>query len=116
MSIAITAEKNSLANKYAADAPYGAIFTADPGTTGSATGEVTGGGYARQAINWVTASNGVITGSATFSVPSGATVTFAAVCASVTAGTADVKDRISITSQNFATAGSLTVNFSFTQT
>jgi hypothetical protein len=117
-AIAVTAEKNSLANKYAADAPYGAIFTADPGTAGNATNEVTGGtpAYARKAINWGAAANGVTTGSATFDVPAGTTVTYTGVCASVTAGTNDVKDRIAITSQNFATQGTLTVNYTYTQT
>ncbi|MGZ4663716.1 MAG: phage tail fiber protein [Frankiaceae bacterium] len=118
MAIAITAEKNSLATKYGTDAPYGAIFTADPGTTGTATGEVTGGSpaYARKAISWGAPANGVITGTATFDVPAGTTVTFAAVCASATAGTADLKDRISVTSQNFASQGTYAVTFTYTQT
>lgn len=36
---------------------YLALFTADPGTTGSA-GEVTGGSYGRQAINFAAPSGG----------------------------------------------------------
>ena len=46
---AVVVEKNSLATKYAADALFGSIYTADPGITGTATGEVTGGApaYAR---------------------------------------------------------------------
>lgn len=116
-AIAVTAEKNSLATKYGTDAPYGAIFTADPGTTGTVVGEVTGGApaYARKAINWGAASGGVITGTATFDVPTGVTVTYAGVCASATAGTADLKDRIAITSQQFNSQGTLTVNYTFTQ-
>ena len=116
MAISTTTEKNSLATKYGTDGGFGAIFTADPGTTGTATGEVTGGApaYARKAITWSGATNGVITGSATFDVPSGTTVTYAAICSSGTAGAATVIDRLAITSQNFASQGQLTVNFSFT--
>lgn len=116
-AIATTSMKNSLATAYGTNAGFAAIFTADPGTTGTATGEVTGGApaYARKAITWAGASNGVITGSVTFDVPAGTTVTYAGVCSSVTAGAATVQDRIAITSQNFATQGTLTVNFTFTQ-
>ena len=118
MPIAITAEKNSLATKYGVDAVAGAIFTADPGTSGSATGEVTGGtpAYARKTISWGAASGGVITGSVTFDVPAGTTVTYAAVCGSAVAGTADLKDKVAVTSQNFATQGQYTVTFTFTET
>ena len=117
-AIAITAQKNALATYYGTQAPYGALFTADPGTTGTVTGEVTGGApaYARKAITWGAASNGVITGTATFDVPAGSTVTFAAVTVSITAGTADLRDRIAITSQAFATQGTLAVTFTYTQT
>ena len=42
---------------------YLALFTTDPGTTG-ASGEVTGGSYARQSFNFSTASGGTQTGPA----------------------------------------------------
>ncbi|MGZ4663599.1 MAG: phage tail fiber protein [Frankiaceae bacterium] len=118
MAIATTAEKNSLATKYATDAVAGALFTADPGTTGSVTGEVAGGSpaYARKTLSWGAASNGVVTASATFDVPAGTTVTYAAVCSSATAGTADLRDRVAVTSQTFATQGTYTVTFTFTET
>jgi hypothetical protein len=110
--------KNTLANAYGTAATFAAIFTTDPGTTGTATGEVTGGApaYARKAITagWSAASGGVITGSVTFDVPA-VTVAYAAVCSSVTAGAATVQDRIAITSQPFNTQGTLTVNFTYTQ-
>ena len=35
MAIATTAERNSLAAKYGTDAAFAALFTADPGTTGT---------------------------------------------------------------------------------
>jgi hypothetical protein len=102
MAISSNAMKSVLSDAYKAEAPYGALFTADPGTTGSATGEVTGGApaYAR---------------TATFDVPSGTTVTYAGVCKTITATTADVRDRVSVTSQTFSTQGTYTVTFTFTE-
>lgn len=48
-----------------------ALHSADPGGTGA--NEVTGGGYARQAVAYDAASGGVklLTGTETFSVPAG---------------------------------------------
>jgi hypothetical protein len=114
MSIATTSEKNALATKYATDNPYGSLHTADPGTTG--TSEVTGGSpaYARKAINWGAASNGVVTGTCTFDVPAGTTVTFAGVWSAASAGT--FGDKVAVTSQAFATQGTYTVTFAYTQT
>jgi hypothetical protein len=119
-AIATTAMKNLLATAYGTNATFAALFTADPGTTGTATGEVTGGApaYARKAFTagaaWSAASGGAITASVTFDVPA-VTVTHVAVCSSGTAGAATVLDRIAITSQPFGTQGTLTVNFTYTQ-
>lgn len=111
-----TALKNTLAARYATAAPYGALFTADPGTTGSATGEVSGGSYARAALGWSSASNGAVSSAATlFNVPSGVTVTYFGVTASSTAGTADVQDSVAVTSQTFSTAGTYTVTANYAQ-
>lgn len=116
MAIATTAEKNSLATKYGTDAGFGTLFTADPGTSGSVTGEVTGGSpaFARKALSWGAPANGVITASATFDVPAGTTVTFAGVC-SASSG-ANLLDRVAVTSQAFGTQGTYTVTFTFTET
>lgn len=118
MSIATTAQKNSLANKYAADCGFAAIFTADPGGTGTVVGEVTGGSpaYARKALSWGSASGGVITATCTFDVPAGTTVTFAGVCTSGTAGTSDLKDKAAVTSQTFSTQGQYVLTLTFTET
>lgn len=119
MSIAIGATKDALANDYATLAPYGALFTGDPGTTGAATNETTGGSpaYARKAISWSTASGGtgVVTGAPTFDVASGQTITYAGVCESATKATADVVDKTSVTSQAFASQGTFAVTFTYTQ-
>jgi hypothetical protein len=118
VAIATTAEKNSLATKYGTDGTFAALFTADPGTTGTATGEVTGGtpSYARKAISWGAASGGVITATVTFDVPTGTTVTFAGVCSSGTAGAATVIDKIAVTSQAFASQGTYALTLTYTQT
>ena len=102
--------RNLLATAYKTNAPYGALFAADPGTADAATGEVTGGTYARVALNWGTAASSAIVSAATpFNVPASTTVTFFGVTAAGTAGTADVRDSVAVTSQNFASSGTYTV-------
>lgn len=118
MAIATLAQRNALATSYGTAAPYGALFTADPGTTGTVTGEVSGGApaYARKAMTWGTAASSAITSAATaFDVPSGTTVTYFGVTASATATTADLRDRVAVTSQAFASQGTYTVTATFTQ-
>ena len=116
MAIATTAEKNSLATKYGTDSTYAALFTADPGTSGTVTGEVTGGSpaYARKAITWGSPSGGVITATVTFDVPASTTVTFAAVCSAATGAT--LLDRVAVTSQAFASQGTYALTLTFTIT
>lgn len=110
-----TTEKNSLATKYGVDATYAALFTADPGVSGSVTGEVTGGSpaYARKAISWGAAAAGVVTATVTFDVPSGTTVTFAGVCSGATG--ANLLDRAAVTSQAFASQGQYVLTLTFTE-
>lgn len=116
MAMQILAQRQALATKFGTDAPYGLLFTAAPPTTGAATNEVTGGTYARKALSWgAPDSSAKITGTATFDVPAGVTVTHFGMCASATAGVADVKDFTAITSQTFSTAGTLQVTATFTQ-
>ena len=117
MAISILAQRNAMATAYGAAAPYGCLFTADPGTSGSVTGEVTGGSpaYARKAINWGAPSASAVTGAPVFDVPSGTTVTYAGVAVSGTAGTADLRDKVAVTSQAFASQGTYTVTYTYTQ-
>jgi hypothetical protein len=119
MAIRNLSTRNTLATAYGTANPYGALFTADPGTSGSATGEVTGGSpaYARKALSWGAVSASVITSGATvFDVPSGTTVAYFGVCTSITAGAATVGDSASVTSQAFASQGTYTVTATYTQT
>lgn len=111
-----TAELNSLATKFGTDAGFAALFTADPGLTGTAVGEVTGGSpaYARKALTFGAASGGIVTATATFDVPAGTTITFAAACTSVSGS--NVIGRAAITSQTFATQGTYLLTVTFTET
>jgi len=118
MAIATLAQRNALASAYATAAPNGALFSADPGTTGSVTGEITGGSpaYARKALNWgAAAASAVVSAATAFDVASGVTVTFFGVTVSATAGTADLRDRVAVTSQSFASQGTYTVTATYTQ-
>ena len=117
MAIRNVTQRTALAAAYASAAPFGALFTADPGTANSATGEVSGGSpaYARKNLGWTAASGGSTTGGATFDVPSGVTVTFAAVAASGTAGTADIRDSGAVPSQQFSSQGQYVISTSYTQ-
>lgn len=118
MAIATLAQRNAMATAYGVAAPNGALFTADPGTSGTATGEVSGGSpaYARKAMSWGAAASSAITGAPTFDVPSGTTVTFFGVTVSSVATTADVRDKVAVTSQSFASQGTYTVTATYTQT
>jgi hypothetical protein len=117
MAIAILAQRNAMATAYGVAAPYGTLFTADPGTSGTVTGEVTGGSpaFARKAISWGAASSSAITGSPVFDIPAGTTVTYAGVAVSSTLTTADLRDKVAVTSQAFASQGTYTVTFTYTQ-
>lgn len=113
MAIQTTAQKNSLATKYATDAAYGAIYTTAPGA--SAGTEPTGGSpaYARKALSWSAASGGTVTATATFDVPAGVTVVGVGVHSAATGGT--YLDGGSVTSQAFAVQGTYTVTYTYTQ-
>lgn len=113
MAIQTTTEKNNLATKYATDAAYGALYTTAPGA--SAGTEPSGGSpaYARKALSWGSASGGVVTATATFDVPAGATIVGIGLHSAVTAGT--YLDGTAVTSQAFASQGTYTVTFTYTQ-
>jgi hypothetical protein len=117
MAIQILAQRNAMATAYGVAAPNGALFTADPGTTGTVVGEVTGGApaYARKAVGWGAPVASVVTGAPVFDVPSGSTLTFAGVTVSAVAGTADLRDKVAVTSQAFASQGTYTCTFTYTQ-
>lgn len=116
-AIAVLAQRNALATAYGTAAPYGTLFTADPGTSGTVTGELTGGSpaFARKAMSWGAASASAITGAPVFDVAAGTTVTYFGVCVSSTLTTADLRDKVAVTSQAFASQGTYTVTATYTQ-
>lgn len=119
MTIRVGAQRDALANAYAAAAPYLAGFTADPGSTGAATGELTGGSppYARKALNWTTASGGTgqVSGSATLDVAAGSTLAWLAVCSTNVVAAATVRDTYDNVDQPFVSQGQETVSVTYTQ-
>lgn len=117
MAIRNLTQRNAMATAYGTAAPYGALFTADPGTADAATNEVTGGSpaYNRKAITWGAASASAITGAPTFDVPSGTTVNYAGVASSVTPAAATVRDSVAVTAQAFASQGTYQVTYTYTQ-
>lgn len=118
MAIRTLAQRNALATAYGTAAPNGTLFSADPGTSGAATNELTGGSpaFARKALSWGAASGSAISGSGTFDVGAGLTVAYFGVCVSTTLTTADVRDSVAVTSQTFASQGTYTVTPTYTQT
>ena len=114
MAIQTSAQKENLAVAYGTEATYGACYTSTPG--GSAGTEPSGGSpaYARLPLTWSGgAVDGVVTATATFDIPSGSTIVGIGVHDAVTAGT--YLDGTTITSQAFASQGTLAVTFTYTQ-
>ena len=119
MPISILAQRNDVAKAYGVAAPYGSLFTgAGPGTTGAATNECTGGSpaFARKPLSWGAAASSVITGTATFDIASGTTVTFGGVTVSATLATADLRDAVAVTNQTYASQGTYAATMTYTQT
>ncbi|MGV8972188.1 MAG: hypothetical protein ACOH10_07685 [Rhodoglobus sp.] len=118
MAIRNLTQRNAMATAYGVAAPYGAIFTADPGVADAATGESVGGTpvYQRKAISWGAAVASAITGAPVFDVAAGQTIIYAGVTVGATKTTADVRDSAAVTSQAFASQGTYTVTFTYTQT
>ena len=114
MAIATNLQKETLAVAYGNAATHASLHTGAPGTIGS--NELSGGSpaYARKPITWAPGtSDGLITASVTFDVPSGATVTYAGLWNAITGGA--FLDSVQLTSQTFGSQGTLTVNFTYTQ-
>jgi hypothetical protein len=114
VAIQTAQQRENLAVAYGGAATHGSLHTASPSQGTPA--EVTGGSpaYARKALTWAAGSvDGVVTASATFDVPAGATVTHAAVWSAATGGT--LLDFIAVTQQQFSTQGQLTANFTYNQ-
>lgn len=127
MTLQTSTIKNTLATAYGTAATHAAAYTTVPG--GSQGTEVTGGSpaYARKAISWGAAgavgplgsgsqpaTPGVSYAQVIFDIPAGATVVGAGVHSAISGG-ANYLDGGAVTSQNFATQGTYTLNLSYTQ-
>lgn len=114
MAIDTTTQRENLAIAYGTNAAYASLHTADPGTTGAS--EISGGSpaYARKALSWTAgSSDGVVTATVTFDVPTGVTVAGAGVWTALTAGT--YLDGTTVTSQAFSAQGTYALTLTFTQ-
>ncbi len=115
MAVQTAAMKNVLADRYAAVATHGSIYTTAPAA--SQGPEPSGGSpaFARKALSWGAASNGVVTTTpAVFDVPTGTTVVGAGVHSALTSGT--YYDGGAVPSQAFSSQGTYTVTYTFTET
>lgn len=114
MAIKTAAGRNAASVAYGNLATHGAIYTTAPGAT---AGTEPTGVYARKPLTWGAPSdNGTvstITATATFDVPSGATITGVGLHTALTAG--NYVDGGTVTSQNFASQGTLTVTYTYQQ-
>lgn len=119
MAISHPATRTAMAAYFATYLPWGALFTADPGTTGTATGECTGGSpaYTRKSNAWGTASAGAVTTTSApvFDIAAGQTVNYFGGCTSSTPGAATVGAIVAVTSQAFVSQGTYTVTPTYTQ-
>ena len=85
--------------------------TAAAATAGT---EVTGTGYARQPLTWAPGTvDGTVTASATFTVPAGVSVQSAFTTTALTGGT--FRRAVDAVYNSQPAAGTMTVNFTFTQ-
>lgn len=115
MAIQTTLQKNNLATAYATNATHGAVYTTAPGA--SAGTEPAGGSpaYARKALTWGGPTNGVnTTTGAPFDIPASTTIVGAGVHTALSGGS--YLDGTSVTSQAFASQGTYTVTYTYTQT
>lgn len=106
-----TVARNALADAYKAGGTHAALYSTTAGATAGT--ELTGGTYARQAITWGTSASGVVTGTCTFNVPSGATVAGWGVYSGAAGA---YFDGGALTSQPFNSAGTYALTLTFTQT
>lgn len=115
MPIATAQQRENVAIAYGQAATFAALYSTAPSGTNPGT-ELSGGSpaYARKSLTWAAGGvDGVITATAVFDVPTGATVAGAGVHTAAIAGT--YLDGVSVTSQAFSSQGTYTVNFTYTQ-
>lgn len=108
--------RERLAIAFGANALYASLHTADPSTTGASELSTTGGSpsYARKAVTWVAGStDGSVTATIVFDVPSGITVVGAGFWTTATGGV--FLSGGTVTSQTFSAQGTYTLTVTFSQ-
>lgn len=113
MAVQTATMRNVLANAYAAAATHGALYSTTPG--GSQGTELSGGSpaYARRALSWSSNNPTTVTPTA-FDIPSGSTVAGAGVH-SASSGGSNYLDGADVTDQTYASQGTYTATFTYTQ-
>lgn len=113
MPIQTAQQRENLAQEYGTRATYAALYSTIPGA--SAGTEISGGSpaYARRPLSWTTGSvDGIITATATFDVPAGATIRGAGVHSAASGG---YLDGAGVTEQAFSSQGTYVLTLTFTQ-
>lgn len=111
MAIATATQRQTLAAAYGSAATNAGLqTTAAAATQGT---EVTGTGYARQPLTWTAGTGGVVTASATFTVPANVTVQSSFLTTALTGGT--FLDSVAVSYSSQTSSGTLTVNYTFTE-
>jgi hypothetical protein len=106
------ATQNALVTAYIARATYAALHTADTATSGN---ELTGTGSARGAISWGTITNGVVTGTATCTLPTaGGSPKGVGVWTALTGGSL-ADGQYNTTDVTYPGPGTAAVTFTYTQ-
>ena len=121
MAIQTAQGKENLAVAYGNAATFGAIYTTAPGATAGT--EPAGGtpAYARKPLTWAPGTvDGIVTATATFDVPAGATIAGYGVHTALTGGTyldgSTFKDGSNNpVTQPFVSQGTYAVTFNYTQ-
>jgi hypothetical protein len=104
---------NALAAAYIARCTYAALHTADIATSAN---ELTGTGSARGAISWGTITNGVVTGTATCTLPTaGGSPKGVGLWTASTAGTM-ADGQYNTTDVTYPGAGTAAITITYTQT
>ena len=111
--MATAAEREALASNFATRGTHAALYTTVP-TSSAAGTEVSGGSpaYARRPITWTAgASDGTVTATVTFNVPSGTTIRGGGVHTALTGGS--FLDGAALAEIPFTAQGTYILNLSF---
>lgn len=104
----VDAGKNLMLDGFGGGVAFVSLHTADPGVSASA--EVSGGAYTREAISWASATSGSVSTSASiiFDVPGSTTITHLGYWSASTSGTFYGSRPLDV-DQTYATAGTYTI-------